>query len=811
MKILFLVGATSRIRNFHHTIMELAEHGHTVQLTGRLRKGAFELPGGIEHPRVTGRVNPTQRDDAWGEFVDLLRGARDYVRYFDPRYAKATRLVRRAFEIAPTEVVLFCERHPWVKRRWQAVSRALALAEDLVPSAASFENFLREERPDLILVTPLVTFESYQTDYVKAAHRLGIPIVFIPFSWDNLTNKGLMRIHPDRVLVWNDVQRNEAIELHGCAPEAVEVTGAARFDDFFARTPSTTREAFFAEYGLDPSRPMVLYLGSSQLTGPNEMELIRRWAEAMRASDDEAIRTCGLLIRPHPALRASWGSVSYADLPNVGLSLGASRGADQDLYDSLHHAHAAVGLNTSAMLEAAVVGRPVHTLVIPGFDEGQLGTMHFHYLVEAYGGLATVARDFAEHQRQLAPVLGGAPMTSSKSRAFAEQFLRPHGIDTPVSPRLTEAIERAAAEFTSGARAKRPRPSPPAWHTPARAALLALLRRRSVASRAVTDTTIVGTSMSLRMVRTALEEIQQATSPVFVGPWNDSVAHEVLYWIPFLRWATKTYGIPPERLFVVSRGTVGDWYAGLGTRYLDARTLFSPPELQHWLNRTVPQSEQDAKQAVMSPFDADILERAARAFDLSEYQVLHPSMLFRVVSRVHKDRTPERMADVLRHARLETSAGSRAAALPLPASFAALSVGFTPAFADTDENRQFLSSMVEQTAAERDVVIVDAPAADLPLPQSPRVHRLDAVRGNTDALAAQTRALAQADGFIGPFGDLAVLAAFAGTPAVTWYSERLPPDLVERVQAAASAGWGSLTVERARRFKGARLPMKVKA
>jgi hypothetical protein len=44
---------------------------------------------------------------------------------------------------------------------------------------------------------PLVTFESYQTDYVKAAHRLGIPVIFIPFSWDNLTNKGLMRVLPD--------------------------------------------------------------------------------------------------------------------------------------------------------------------------------------------------------------------------------------------------------------------------------------------------------------------------------------------------------------------------------------------------------------------------------------------------------------------------------------------------------------------------------------------------------------------------------------------------------------------------------------
>jgi hypothetical protein len=125
--------------------------------------------------------------------------------------------------------------------------------------------------------------------------------------------------------------------------------------------------------------------------------------------------------------------------------LNASRNADQELFDSLYHAHAAVGLNTSAMLEAAIVGRPVHTLVIPGFDEGQIGTMHFHYLVEAYGGLATIARDFPEHHRQLGEVLRGDPIASPRSRHFAEQFLRPHGIDRPVYPTLAQEIERAAA------------------------------------------------------------------------------------------------------------------------------------------------------------------------------------------------------------------------------------------------------------------------------------------------------------------------------------------------------------------------------
>jgi hypothetical protein len=243
-----------------------------------------------------------------------------------------------------------------------------------------------------------------------------------------------------------------------------------------------------------------------------------------------------------------------SDLGNVAISLNASRNADQELFESLSHAHAAIGLNTSAMLEAAIAGVPVHTLVMPGFDEGQVGTMHFHYLVEAYGGLATIARDFAEHHAQLATVLRAERTSSARSRHFAHQFLRPLGADQPVSPILADEIERAATIV------KRHRQSPPVWQAPLRAALLAWLRRRAGSKQMVEDTTIIGTSMSLRPVKTALEEIQQGTAPVFVGPWLDSIGDELLYWIPFVRWIAATYGLAPERLIVLSRSGVGEWY-----------------------------------------------------------------------------------------------------------------------------------------------------------------------------------------------------------------------------------------------------------
>ena len=65
-----------------------------------------------------------------------------------------------------------------------------------------------------------------------------------------------------------------------------------------------------------------------------------------------------------------------------------------------------------------------------------------------------------------------------------------------------------------------------------------------------------------------VQEIQAGTAPVFVGPWNDFSGNEALYWIPFVRWVAEAYGLPPERLIVLSRDNVGDWYVALAHRYL---------------------------------------------------------------------------------------------------------------------------------------------------------------------------------------------------------------------------------------------------
>jgi hypothetical protein len=471
VKILFLAHNLGKTRHFEGVLDALTARGHSVVITAaHKRNKPLKLGVFNDNPRIDVVANPVRRVDGWEPFVRPLRQARDYVRYLHPGYGHAQKLAERARAYAPPGWPERLSGNGALGGRRTLAKRALELAESLVPSEPYYELFIRSHAPDVILITPLIDFGSYQTDYVKSAHRLGIPIAFLPFSWDNLTNRGLVRIAPDRVLVWNDHQKREAMTYHDVPADRIVVTGAPRFDEFFAMRPSTTRDAFCTRAGLDPSRPFLLYLCSSHFVAPDEVGFVRTWARAVR--EDAAAGDCGILVRPHPANGEAWDGVDLADIPNAAVWKEPPRvQADPALYDSLFHCAAVAGLNTSAMIEAGILGKAVHTIQTAEFAGGQEQTLHFHYLLARNGGLVEVAEDLRQHCRQLGEAVANPAAGAERSRRFVESFVRPRGLDRPVAPIMVEEIERVAAIE------KRPH-RPPLWHVPAARLLLAALKRR---------------------------------------------------------------------------------------------------------------------------------------------------------------------------------------------------------------------------------------------------------------------------------------------------------------------------------------------
>ena len=457
MKILFSTSSFGFLRNFQSTVRRLAEHGHEIHLLAERtdtvdgQKMADALVAA--HPeRITAGFLRSSRHRLWYTLGTGVRASLDYWRYLDSRWDDSQKLRDRAASMAPA----FARRvsgWPVLGSRagLAALSRLFRAIDRALPPAAEIAEVFDQIKPDLLLLTPLLYFRSHQVDHVRYARMRGIKSIVGIGSWDHLTTKGLIHEVPGRVLVWNEAQKQEAVELHGVPAAQVVVTGSQAYDHWFDMAPSVDHDAFCARVGLDPARPILLYLCSSSFIAPYEVGFIRSWAAAIRGSADPWLRSVGLLVRPHPQNADQWRNVdlpsefeNVAVWPKTGMNPigGAAR---SDYFDSMYHAEAVIGVNTSGMIESGIIGRPVHAVQVDEFADTQDGTPHFQHLKNVEGGLLRLARTLDEHVVQLGRLPAEGAAGRERARRFIQGFIRPHGLDVAATPRVVAAIEDFAA------------------------------------------------------------------------------------------------------------------------------------------------------------------------------------------------------------------------------------------------------------------------------------------------------------------------------------------------------------------------------
>jgi hypothetical protein len=496
LSFIFFLLHPGYIRYFSPALNVLTQRGHRVHLAfswpekdpgdGKLLQQLLE-----NQPAITAGPAPQrERRDGWRAVALLTRSMTDLARYSHPRYREAPALrarIRRRFSAVVDDapglnevargicrLLIRFTSAPASAARADGIVGVLAAVERAVPTARTVDEYLAAMRPDAVIASPVIDFASTQVEALKSARSLGIPSGIAVASWDNLTGKGLLRAVPDRVFVWNDAQRREAAEMHRIPSERIVVTGAPKFDEWFARRPSPQSD-FTERIGL-PLGGYLLYVCSSSFIAPDEVDFVREWLAAVRAGD-ELLASIGVLVRPHPQNARQWKGVTFEGMgPVVVWPSGGAQPdtgtARADFFDSLAHSTAVVGVNTSAMIEAAIVGKPVLSVLSDRFSGTQEGTLHFRYLLHENDGFVHVARRLDEHVDQLREAIAGG---SERADRFIERFVRPLGRDVAAAPVLASACEQLA----------RSRPLDPRSQSTATYALRALLTPMAIAARAM--------------------------------------------------------------------------------------------------------------------------------------------------------------------------------------------------------------------------------------------------------------------------------------------------------------------------------------
>jgi len=463
LRILFFLWSLNYDRVFECLLGELLERGHEVAI--RLERVKSELPLGAGESlealasRYEGRLawevfdrHPTAR----ASVARGIRRALDYLRYLGQAYAGCAALrLRCRRRLSPR--IAWCldrlERWGLVRRLTECVLQGL---ERALPIPAELLEDVRAARPDVVLVAPLIGIGSPQADVVRAASRWGIPTVLPVASWDNLTNKGLVRDRPTLTIVWNAEQVEEAVGLHGLPRESVVAVGAHAYDHWFAWGPATTREAFAERVGLAPEQRFLLYACSSRFIAQDETVFVREWLQRIRAAGG-ALAETAVVVRPHPQNAAIWAD--FEELNGIvvwprGGEIPTGQRRKDDYYDSLYYSAAVVGVNTSSLVEAAIVGRPVFTVMDERYRLTQQGTLHFSHLI-GDAGVLNVATDWDEHLDQLRCALQSPESFDHQIQSFVDRFVRPRGREATSAATAADAVELAALESASTVRRSR--------------------------------------------------------------------------------------------------------------------------------------------------------------------------------------------------------------------------------------------------------------------------------------------------------------------------------------------------------------------
>ena len=456
-RVMFVGRSTSHFSYYESIVTALHARGAEVDLVLDKAWSKSNLGG------ANGAITEYQTLNPWFKYRWALRRADKHrKRLFELREVRSYRsyLVRREttpFYIARWQKYLTPRFQKLSEKLWfNALLRtpmagwALDAYEAITPPDPGVVDFIKAAAPDAMLLSPMNMRFGEDVDYAKAARALGLPFAISTLSWDNLSTKGLFAITPDRLFVWNQYQRADALEIQRTPADRVVEAGSPFFDKWFDKTGGLqSREDFCARIGFDPARKILLYLGSSKNIAKDEAWVVAKVLKQLRAHPDPVVNTCQILVRPHPA-----NADVYENTKAKGLIVWPKDGAlpetlEQfaDMRNSFRHADVAVNINTSGMIDAVLADLPTFAVRIGKYDYTQSGSKHFQYLER---GDAIYIRGEKDIGAGIGEVLLGADPKAAARRAFSKMFARPQGLARSAGDVIAETILQMAAQKRAG-------------------------------------------------------------------------------------------------------------------------------------------------------------------------------------------------------------------------------------------------------------------------------------------------------------------------------------------------------------------------
>ncbi len=277
-------------------------------------------------------------------------------------------------------------------------------------------------KPDLVFSPGM--FSPEDTRLLKAAKKRGVTTIATAKSWDVLTTKAFTRVKADRLLVFNEINQNEAIQIGDYPSGAIVVTGFPQFDAYARSDLKMDRTAFMEAHRLDPAKEFVFFSVPGDWKTAYTKDILEDVSRRIEAGSfakplqvlaqihPKYPSSCEGLAIPHIIIRRAGTFNSSASEKSIDVGVSAALAFSftnkdiQQLYNAMYHSVVTVNVESTLTLDAAALDRPSILINYDG-DHPQPYWRSIERLYER------------EHYQHVLST-GGAPLVKSHDELFQE-------------------------------------------------------------------------------------------------------------------------------------------------------------------------------------------------------------------------------------------------------------------------------------------------------------------------------------------------------------------------------------------------------
>ena len=249
------------------------------------------------------------------------------------------------------------------------------LSDRLVSHPWAEDLFDRYQPSMLVVSNPGLILSEVPMLRVAAKRR--IRSVAVDPSWDNFTNKLIPVRRVNRLIVWNDLMKAQAVALHGYQPDEIRLAGTPQWDLYFRPGVLMAREAFLQQVGADPAKRLVTLTTSPFELYPHCDHVIHTLMAAQAANRWQ--QPTQILVRVHPRDdRARYAA--FDNVPGViiekpfrqtvragdGMAVDVTVESQRHLANTMAHSDVIAQVASTIAIEASIFDTPVVNISFDG-------------------------------------------------------------------------------------------------------------------------------------------------------------------------------------------------------------------------------------------------------------------------------------------------------------------------------------------------------------------------------------------------------------------------------------------------------------